>query len=166
MPSQLTPTERHFTATGYIATKEATLLHWHAKLRMWLPPGGHIEENEDPVEAVVREAKEESGLDVKVIHPGGRGPFEFTVPAQLHPPVTILVEDIEDPVDGVHQHIDHIYITVPADAAQKANEGWVWVTRRQLEDAVALETPDGGRTIPPPDVLEVGVVAIDLVKGL
>lgn len=152
---------RHFTATGYIATSRATLLHWHRKLRMWLPPGGHVEENEDPLEAVIREAKEESGLDVEVVHPGGPGPFEFTVPGQLHPPVTILVEDIDDAVDGFHQHIDLIYFTVPANASQRPNEGWLWVTRQQLADAVALETPDGDRAIPPPDVLEVGIIAID-----
>jgi 8-oxo-dGTP pyrophosphatase MutT (NUDIX family) len=155
------PLKRHFTATGYIATDEAILLHWHKKLRMWLPPGGHIEENEDPVEAVVREAKEESGLDVEVVHPGGLGPFVFTVPRQLHPPVAILVEDIDDPVDGVHQHIDLIYFTVPADASQRPNEGWLWITRQQLADAITLETPDGDHAVPPPDVLEVGVLAID-----
>ena len=161
-----TPIRRHFTATAYVSGSRATLLHWHAKLRMWLPPGGHVEANEDPVETAIREAKEECGLDVKVVHPGGPGPFDFTVPEQLHPPVTILIEDIDDPVDGFHQHIDHIYFTVPSDATQIPSEGWVWATRQQLVDGAALETPDGDGVIPPPDVLEVGVIAIDAVGGL
>ena len=32
----------------------------------WLPPGGHIEVNEDPIEAVLREVLEETGLEVEV----------------------------------------------------------------------------------------------------
>ena len=48
--------ERHFTATAYVVSGEKTLLIWHIGLRMWLPPGGHCEPNEDPVEAAVREA--------------------------------------------------------------------------------------------------------------
>ncbi len=31
---------------------------------MWLPPGGHQEENENPFEALVRETKEETGFDI------------------------------------------------------------------------------------------------------
>ena len=44
-------TVRHFTATGFVVHEGATLLHWHPKVKMWLPPGGHIEPNEDPVQA-------------------------------------------------------------------------------------------------------------------
>jgi len=32
-----------------------------------MPPGGHIEPDEDPVQAVLREIEEESGLIAKVI---------------------------------------------------------------------------------------------------
>ena len=57
-------TVRHFTATGFVVHEGATLLHWHSKVKMWLPPGGHVEENEDPVQAVLREVEEETGLKV------------------------------------------------------------------------------------------------------
>ena len=43
-------TVRHFTATGFVVYMDATLLHWHPKVKMWLLPGGHIEPNEDPVQ--------------------------------------------------------------------------------------------------------------------
>ena len=46
---------RHFTSTGFVIQDGATLLHWHAKVKAWLPPGGHIMNNEDPVQAVLRE---------------------------------------------------------------------------------------------------------------
>ena len=44
---------RHFTATGFVINGDATLLHWHHRVQAWLPPGGHIEPNEDPVQAVL-----------------------------------------------------------------------------------------------------------------
>ena len=43
--------ERHFTATGFVSHDGRTALHWH-RFGLWLPPGGHVEPNEDPIEAV------------------------------------------------------------------------------------------------------------------
>ena len=37
-----------------------------AKVKAWLPPGGHIENNETPVEAVKRETFEEAGIHIKL----------------------------------------------------------------------------------------------------
>ena len=51
--------ERHHTATAYVVSKGHTLLLWHNFLQMWLPPGGHSEVNEHPVETAIREAQEE-----------------------------------------------------------------------------------------------------------
>ena len=34
---------RHFTVSGFVVEGDGTLLHWHKKLRIWLPPGGHID---------------------------------------------------------------------------------------------------------------------------
>jgi len=39
----------------------------HPKLKKWLPPGGHVEENESPPEAATREVKEETGLEITFI---------------------------------------------------------------------------------------------------
>ena len=156
---------RHFTATGYVANKTSVLLHWHRKLKLWLPPGGHIEENEDPVQAVIREAKEETGLDVVVLPSGGPGPFPFDEPGQITPPVTILIEDIDDPVDGFHHHIDMIYFLAISDPGQEPLPGWQWFTREQLNSGDDLMSPDGDLVPPPPDVLEVGVLAIDAVNN-
>ncbi len=55
-------TTRHFTATGFVVHDDSIALHWHPKVKAWLPPGGHIEPNEDPVQAVLREIEEETGL--------------------------------------------------------------------------------------------------------
>jgi 8-oxo-dGTP pyrophosphatase MutT (NUDIX family) len=42
----------------------------HAKLGKWLFPGGHIEQNESPNDAIVREVKEETGLDLRFLDYG------------------------------------------------------------------------------------------------
>ncbi len=55
-----------FTANVFIVNGDAVLLRLHDKYKVWLPPGGHIELDEEPEEAAVREAKEEVGLDVKL----------------------------------------------------------------------------------------------------
>ena len=49
-----------------IVNGDAVLLRMHDKYDMWLPPGGHVELDEDFVEATIREAKEETGLDVEL----------------------------------------------------------------------------------------------------
>ena len=57
----------HFTASAYIVHDGKVLLHRHKKIGLLLPLGGYIEEGELPEEAVVREIKEESGLDIELI---------------------------------------------------------------------------------------------------
>ena len=39
---------RHFTVAVFVVRDGKVLLHWHRKLGMWLPPGGHIERGELP----------------------------------------------------------------------------------------------------------------------
>lgn len=125
---------------------------------MWLPPGGHIEPNEDPVQAVLREAREETGLEAQLLP--AVTPFRFCVPKQLQPPVTILVEDIHDPAEGFHQHIDSIYFLALQDDDATPSDGWRWVTKHELEAAVPIQTPSGEFIAPPEDVQEVGRQAI------
>ena len=58
-----------FTASVYIVREGKVLLHKHKKLSIWLPPGGHIELDEDPSQAAMREVKEEVGIDVELVAP-------------------------------------------------------------------------------------------------
>jgi 8-oxo-dGTP diphosphatase len=66
------------------AADRCVLLGDHVKSGLWLPPGGHVEEGEDPRRTVEREASEELGLRAS-FHPGvGRDrPFFVTVTPTL-----------------------------------------------------------------------------------
>jgi 8-oxo-dGTP pyrophosphatase MutT (NUDIX family) len=53
-----------FTVEVFIVFENKVLLRKHDKYKMWLSVGGHIELDEDPNEAAVREVKEEVGLEI------------------------------------------------------------------------------------------------------
>src|SRR5256886_11095557 len=53
--------------TLFRSHKGKVLLIHHRKLDKWLPLGGHIELDEDPEQAALREAKEESGFDIELM---------------------------------------------------------------------------------------------------
>src|SRR5437868_15224283 len=56
-----------FTVAIFVVHGGKVLLIHHRKLNKWLPLGGHIELDEDPEIAALREAKEESGLEVELL---------------------------------------------------------------------------------------------------
>ncbi len=100
---------RDFTVATFVIHDRKTLLLWHRKLSMWLPPGGHIDPNELPDEAAVREVKEETGLDVVLLTQPSQPPIPG--PRALAQPEGVQLEDI---APG-HQHIDLIYFARPVD---------------------------------------------------
>lgn len=57
----------HFCSSACIVNgnNKTVLFVHHKKLNKWLFVGEHIEENEDPETAVLREVKEETNLDVE-----------------------------------------------------------------------------------------------------
>lgn len=112
MPSHALPLDgsvlRHFTVAVFVVHAGRVLLHYHRKLGRWLPPGGHVEENELPDDAALREVLEETGVRARLV--GARG-LPVRAPRQLVVPAGIQVEDI---FPG-HQHIDLVYFAVPLD---------------------------------------------------
>ena len=152
---------RHFTATAFVVHDDCVALHWHPKVKAWLPPGGHIEENEDPVQAALREVYEETGLRAEVVPTSEV--IELQYPTQVLPPFTIMVEDIDDPVQGFHHHIDMIYFCRLTGPAVPLNDGWRWVSRRDLADSVPLTREDGRAEAPPEDVRVLALHAFRVV---
>jgi len=104
-------TGRHFTVAVFVVWKGKVLLHQHRKLGMWLPPGGHIERDELPDEAAVREVFEETGVEVELV---GERREDVDDPVQLHRPAGVQLENI----GPGHQHIDLIYFARPRGPTQ------------------------------------------------
>ncbi len=146
--------KRHFTCTGFLLDEGRTLFLWHPRLQMWVPPGGHLQPDEDPVSAVLREIREETGLEAEVIPIAPTFPFSY--PGQVQPPYTILIEDAAEPGEP-HQHLDLIYFCRPRPGARLCPPPATllcWASEEDLLRGRPLE-PLGacGLAVPaPPDV--------------
>ena len=67
--------QKHFTVSIFIVCKDKVLLHSHKKYGILLPIGGHLETNELPEEACIREAREETGLEIDLYNADIGSPF-------------------------------------------------------------------------------------------
>jgi len=155
-------TTRHFVATVYAVNDGAVALHEHDKLEMWLPAGGHIDRDELPHEAALRETREELGFDVDLVAPQER--ITSATVESIPQPQHFLLEDINVDESGEvgHQHIDFIFYGAaptrdiePGPGEQPADD-WTWFTATGLE-----ERSDDI----PADVVEIGRRAIDAIDG-
>jgi 8-oxo-dGTP pyrophosphatase MutT (NUDIX family) len=96
-----------FTVAIFVVHDGKVLLIHHRKLDKWLPLGGHIELDEDPEQAALREAKEESGLDVELL--GERPPTTGPGTRALIAPRFLDIHRINE----THEHIGMIYWARP-----------------------------------------------------
>lgn len=96
---------KHFTASALIINDDKILLVYHKKLNVWLYPGGHVEKNENPDETLLREVKEETGLEVEIISNKDDSLSDCKTDIHsLHLPYAFLCELVGD-----HYHNDLIY---------------------------------------------------------
>ena len=127
-----------FTVSVYIVRDCAVLLHHHQKTGKWLPPGGHIELNEDPNEAAIREAKEETGFDIEL---AGTVPVtsDGDDERELIPPRFISRHrygTLE------HEHVDLQYfarVTGGMFSPEKGKENMRWFSRQEIEHIEAIK---------------------------
>jgi 8-oxo-dGTP pyrophosphatase MutT (NUDIX family) len=121
-----------FTVAVFIIHRDRVLLIHHRGLDKWLPVGGHIELNEDPEGAALREAKEESGLDIELV--GERPPTTGFGTRALIAPRFLDIHYISD----THEHIGMIYWAKVQGGDLKLSEtehhDIRWCTRADLEE--------------------------------
>lgn len=132
----------------------------HPRLGRRMVVGGHVECDETQAEAAVREALEESGLEIRLLpspspslplgYPHERVPVpwwisELTVPADNH---------LADP----HIHVDHQYVAI-ADSPEPVSQPihpFAWYRADELADLAMFE-----------DTFAIGpsIVSLDWVAG-
>lgn len=106
--------KKHFTVTGYTTNraKSKMLLIYHKGLNKWLPPGGHVEQNESPDLAVLREIREETGLHktVSFAHTGIDLQTRDITDVQIPAPIAMAYQIIpKSRKDIEHVHLDMTY---------------------------------------------------------
>lgn len=123
-----------FVAGTFIVHKNKVLLRMHDKYGMWLDPGGHVELDEDPSVAAMREAKEETGLNVTLV--GGLPNIEVPKDTTLLAPPRFMQRHR---VNETHEHVAMLYFaTSDSDALNPEDGGDTeklkWFTAEELED--------------------------------
>ena len=94
----------HITGSAWIVDPagDRVLLAHHRKLGRWLQPGGHSDGDPDTLAVALREAREESGLDVRALDDAifdidvHEIPARGREPAHLHFDVRFLVQAEHD----------------------------------------------------------------------
>jgi len=162
-PRRITYVERHITVSGFVVHQGRVALHWHRKIGAWLPAGGHIDANEDPVQAVLREIREEFAIEAEIMPLTPR--LDYTAgPRQINPPFAVL--DCWPEPD--HGHVDMVYLCTALSGypgvSHDPENPIVWLTPDQLA-AGALDR-NGAPVAFLPDVQALGLEAIRLAATL
>ena len=123
-----------FTLSIFIVQKDRVLLHVHKKLGIWLPPGGHIELDEDPNQAALREAQEETGLDIELVDDAPENFHNVFESQELIRP-RFLQKHFYD-VSHAHQHIDLVYFARVKGGEVRPEEGAGdirWFSKQEID---------------------------------
>lgn len=129
------------TVDVFVVHADRVLLRVHDKHGIWLTPGGHIEPDESPNEAALREVWEEVGLRVELVPPAGFRPFAGEAPGDgrdLVPPRYLN----EHRISETHRHVTLIFFGRPlrgsaveltARAEGDRSERWHWWSAEELD---------------------------------
>ena len=123
---------RAFSVAVYARRGEHVLVIEHRRLKTWLPIGGELEAGETPLEAAVRELREETGM---------AGRFGSLVGALDGVPAGLIGYE-EHQAGSKGLHMNFVFVCEIAEGVDvKPNDefgAWRWVNRAELD---RLESP-------------------------
>ena len=126
------------------------LLIWHKRHKEWLPPRGHMKQNETPDDAVVREVREEIGLEIGLIDNRVSKTVEG-VKRQLPLPFFADVHNVGD-----HDHCCFYYLAMPKNQEQP-----VIPNLNEVEDDRWFEKSELSSARVPPDARMISRLALE-----
>jgi ADP-ribose pyrophosphatase YjhB (NUDIX family) len=123
-----------FTAEVFVVYDNKVLLRKHDKYKIWLSVGGHIELDEDPNQAAVREVREEVGLNVKLFGDIPSFGEESRDYKELIPPVSVN----RHRVSPTHEHVTFVFFAKSdtdkiSESKEELSGGCRWFTREELD---------------------------------
>ena len=123
-----------FTVEVFIVYKNTVLLRKHDKYKIWLSVGGHIELDEDPNQAAIREVREEVNLPISLVgtipDSGKDNDFkELLSPRFLN----------RHRINEAHKHVTMVYFaTTPTNQIEQGDveisDALHWFTSAELDN--------------------------------
>lgn len=123
-----TCTEGHLTGSAFVVdpSRARAVLLLHAKLGLWLQPGGHADGDANLAGVAVREAREETGID----------DLQVVLPA-----IDVDIHEVRPPGEPPHLHLDVRYLVLaPPSATLVSNHEsreLRWVDTDELAELVS-----------------------------
>lgn len=112
----------HITASGLVIKNDKVLLIRHPFIGKYFQPGGHIDENETPLEAAIREVYEETGWKCSPYRA-----HQQILDIDIH-----LIPENKKKLEAAHWHIDLCYQLNPIEqtpASESLSAKWVEISR-------------------------------------
>jgi len=124
----------------YIDDVPHLLLHRHKKYRTLMQPGGHVELNENPWQAILHELPEETGYDatqLAIFQPVVPTFLEADNTAVLPLPFLINSHRVKDGTVEDHYHDDSVYVFLAdglpnSDPAQDESQELRWLSADEI----------------------------------
>jgi len=122
-----------FTADVFIVYGKKVLMRKHEKYGIWLGVGGHVELDEDPNQAALREAKEEVGLEVELLPKPHE--LDYTKEPNGYHELVVPILMNRHRIHAEHEHVSMVF-AARSDSdhviPEQPTDEWKWMSREEL----------------------------------